>query len=365
MSERLPGDGIDQLLREATAEIARLSPIAPELQDLGGPKLILEQEKESFTMNVRYALVAAAVAIVALVGVVLLTGGDAETDTADIVPTTTSTPATTNEPDNTTTTTTTTLTTTTTTTTTAPGSTTTIPANPIFETEATVLSVESISRLLTDESFRTDELGTPFTFANAEDLFVELNENGFLALRDFGGGFGNGLLTFVRPWHLVDPVAPNTQASVEGPGWPAADLEGWLSQLPPELEISNRETVEVGGQSTELFEIRISDEFDCVNDREVLFACFAFLNHPPFGDHPTPEVIEIFAAATLRVGLDAGSTYRVWWIDQNGETPIVAVAAAFTDSDSDFLDRANAVVGTVGFDSIEPSPFDQPDSVFE
>lgn len=351
MPEQIRGDEIDQLLREATAEIASLSPIAPDLHDLGGLKVAALPEKETSKMNVRHALLGAAAAVIAVVVLVIVIGGNNDTDTADIPTTTTSAPETT--------------TTTSTTSTTSTTTTTTVPTPAVFDTNATVLTEENFNQLLSDDSFRTDELGTPFTFANVGGLFTALNEAGFLVLRESGGGLDDRTLNFVRPWHLVDPVAPNTEASVAGAGWRAADVEGWLSQLPPELEITGRETTEIGGQSAEFFEMRLSEDVDCLQDQVLVYSCYAFLNYPAFEDHPTPEVLETFAAAFIRVGINSGATYRVWWIDQNGETPIIAVAATLIDSDTDFLDRVDDIMATVAFDSIEPSPFDQPDSLFE
>lgn len=197
-----------------------------------------------------------------------------------------------------------------------------------LDPDAVRLSGDNV--LLDPGTYRTDALGTAFTFDLAQPAGLETNRNAVVGLSAFTSVRADDrTLTLRRSATLPSPDAPTSRASDDAT-WPASDLAGWVDALGPAATAGEISQTTIGGFDASFVELT----FDCTST-----AC----RHD---DEPT-----------YRVTFTGGSTYHLWIVDQADHDPIVIVAAIDDDTNLQWLDDVAAdVVASLDFDVAAPSP---------
>ncbi len=204
-----------------------------------------------------------------------------------------------------------------------------------FDPDAMPLTVEF--ELLENGVYLVDTLGTPFSFEVSDSLFVQPNSDALFVISSPNSrGPDDRDLVFSRVSDLSDPTQP--AAAVEDQeAWPASDIEGWLDALVDDVVISDRTETTVGGRSAVQFDMQLSDDAQCGGDDD---SCVAFVTNRLVNGHP----------------LERGALYRTWWIDEGDESPIAIIAAVDNDSQLDWFDTAESVLGSLNFGDTSPNP---------
>jgi len=190
--------------------------------------------------------------------------------------------------------------------------------------------------LLPEGSHRVDSLGTPFSFVAPESMFVQFNFTGFVVLTHAASrGPDDRDIVMMRVSALSDPASPTEPWTTIDAGWAADDFDGWLDNLAPGVTISNRTDATLGGLDAVRFDAELGDitcgtGYDCVN--------FA---HNYLGPQK---------------GLNPGSFYRIWIVDQGVESPLVVVVGINGEAQRDWFDAADQVLSTVAFGEVSPNP---------
>lgn len=185
-------------------------------------------------------------------------------------------------------------------------------------------------------SYRVDTIGTPFSFTAAEQLMVQPNADAFFVLSDPSNqGPDDRDLVFQRISALSLPTNPTGTNEEQGDGWPADDIRGWLDALDEGIVVSNREEVTLGGTDAIRFDLKLVDGFECGEE----FCAGVATNR-----------------LVTSLSLNPGASYRLWVLDQGGDSPVLIHAAIRSDSGSAWFDTAEAVMSTVAFGPSEPNP---------
>ena len=272
--------------------------------------------EEHVTTTTRQWVLVAAAAIIVIVGFLALSG-NGDDRTLDTI----------NPPEETTTS----------TVTTSPE----VPAT--FATDATLLTEEFTP--LEEGTYRVDTLGTPFSFALDQPQALQDNHRAHFVLTHPGSqGTDDRGIKFLRLSALSDPGQPSfglenfdTAFPVDlGEGWPADDFTGWLDNLTDEIEVSNRANTTLGGLEATRVDLQLG-ETDCSVGEGL---CMLL---------GTNHLVDAHF-------LNAGSTYRIWVVDQNGEDPLAVIVGINRDSDSDWFTTADTILSTLVFGDVGPNP---------
>ena len=184
-------------------------------------------------------------------------------------------------------------------------------------------------------TWRVDTLHAPFTFSVTDELAVFANnDNYFVVASPTATEPSDRSLQFIRPARLSDPNDPDFDLAPTR-GWDLQDVDGWLDAMPAGLAITGRTETTVGGLPALRYDATVTDDArDC------------FTNQPcaTFGDASPWSVIIA----------ERAFNYRVWAVDL-GEVEPVIIVAGYQEADSDWLDVAERVVGTVFFGDAEPN----------
>lgn len=182
-------------------------------------------------------------------------------------------------------------------------------------------------------TYRVDTLGTPFSLTFAGEWWVQPNGNAFIALTHPNSrGPGDRDIAFLRPSHLADPGQP-WAPSGDQEGQPVAEfsIEQWLDAIADGIVVGEPEATTIGGADAVTFEVEV-ERSTCGPEFCVGFA--------------TNRLISSLA-------FEPNIRYRVWWVDQGVEAPIVAVAAP---KDEEFGASVDALLATLAFGPAEPDP---------
>jgi hypothetical protein len=183
-------------------------------------------------------------------------------------------------------------------------------------------------------TYRVETIGAPFTIDVPDGWWVQPNQFGHFVLTDAESeGPGDRDIVMIRPSNLADPRSPGAPAEEQTGGWPLRDITGWIGALVPGVVDGEPTDTTIGGLDAVRFNVSITDDFEC---GEMFCAGFA-----------TNRLVN---GMTFEQGLD----YRVWWIDGGDEAPIAIDIG--NGGDPAFIERAEAVLDTVTFDSIGPNP---------
>jgi hypothetical protein len=182
--------------------------------------------------------------------------------------------------------------------------------------------------------YRVETLGAPFAIDVPEGWRVQYNSLGYLVITDEDSfGPGDRDIQMIRPSNLADPDQPGAPTDEQAGDWPTDDITGWVNALIPGVVDGEPVDTTIGGLDAVRFHVAITDEVECGEN-----FCVGFVTNRRVND----------------VWFDSGTGYRVWWVDGGDESPI-AVAVGDGD-DPDFLERAQAVLDTVTFESVGPNP---------
>ena len=203
-----------------------------------------------------------------------------------------------------------------------------------FDEDAEVLLAEfaaveeGVHRILT--------LGTEISLTTSEPLRSQFNGVGAFVLTDPGSTEPPDRdIFFLRVSEFSDP----TQLSLprdEQVAWPKEDFVGWLANLPEELVATEAEEVMIGGADALFVELSIGDT-EC---GYAPGACLGFAENES----------DIFLA------LAAGARYRVWYVPQGNEDPLVIAAGIDDDADAEWFGRAEQILSTLAFGETAPNP---------
>lgn len=184
-------------------------------------------------------------------------------------------------------------------------------------------------------TYRTNSLGTPISFTTSEPLHTQANQSGISVISDVRSvGPGDYELLFFRPSYFADPITPNAPKSEQDP-WPVSDFDGWLDNLHEGVIASEPSEVLVAGLPATYVELQVGD-LECGYAPGL---CVGFAEN-----------------GWDSKALDPGTINRVWVIDQADEDPIVLIVAVLGEETIDWFDRAEAVLDTLAFGDIEPTP---------
>ena len=176
-----------------------------------------------------------------------------------------------------------------------------------------------------------------------EGWWVQPNSFGHFVLTDEASqGPGDRDIVMIRPSNLSDPDQPGAPVEEQAGDWPLADIDGWLAALIPGVVDGEPVATTIGGLDAVQFDVSITDEVECGREVCVGFATNRLVNSLWF---------------------DRGTGYRVWWIDGGDESPIAIDIG--DGGDPEFIERAQAVLDTVTFESVGPNPIPSEGNLWE
>lgn len=185
-------------------------------------------------------------------------------------------------------------------------------------------------------TYRSGAVGTPLSFVTTEPLFVQPNERGTFVITDESSrGPDDRDLVAIRVGNLSDPMAPNAPVGEQTP-WPNDDFRGWLESLPEGVIRSSPVDTTVNGFEAISVDMRLSDDIDC-------------------GYLPGTCVGVVDNNAEEAKGLNKRSVYRMWFVEQDDEDPILITAAINNDEDGEWFPRAEAILDTMAFGDVTPN----------
>lgn len=139
----------------------------------------------------------------------------------------------------------------------------------------------------------------------------------------FSEGPGDRDMVFVRLSALVDSETRRAD-------WPADDFAGWLDNLPDGVATSDREVAVLGGLDATRVDLGSSGD----STSRVRFGTTGSTSH----------------------FLNAGSKYRIWVVEQDGEAPLAVIVAIVDELHSGWFDVADELLSTIEFGDIAPNP---------
>ena len=211
----------------------------------------------------------------------------------------------------------------------------------VFDPDATLLTTQFQG--IDPGTYRVDTIGTPLSITVGGGIWVQPNADAFFVLSGADSqGPNDKDLVFLRVTDLADPTNPGAPPE-EQEGWPAADLEGWIAALTPDIEVTEPEPTTAGGLDALRFDISLTDSAECMPNP--FFSCIGFAtNRLVNGKEITP-----------------GATLRVWWVDQGDESPLMVVAGIARDSDSGWWETVDEMMATLAFGDVAPNPIPEGD----
>ena len=202
--------------------------------------------------------------------------------------------------------------------------------------ENEVLSVTAENTFVDPGMYRTDALGTPFTFTASETSNLWQNGDGVFMIGALTQrNIEDRTLTLRRVRTLPSPAAPTGSAN-QLDGWPIGDLSGWLEALDEDVVHGDLSTTSVGGSPAVRIDITIGQ-----------FGCRAQGQCP--GEVP---LFNEWSGPLFRVG----SQYSMWLIEQDVGDPILAVAAIDDETDEGWFEQAEEILATVELGDSAPDP---------
>lgn len=191
--------------------------------------------------------------------------------------------------------------------------------------------------------YRVETIGAPFTISIPDGWWVRPNSFGHFVLTDAESmGPGDRDIVMIRPSNLADPDRPNVPAEEQAGDWPLDDIEGWVEAVVPGVIAAGPEGTTLGGLDAITFDVMLTDDVACGQEACVGFATNRLVNSMWFD---------------RRIG------YRVWWIDGGDESPIAVFIG--DGGEPDFTERAEAVLDTVVFESVDPNPIPAEGNLWE
>lgn len=205
-----------------------------------------------------------------------------------------------------------------------------VTSNAVFTPDAPILTEQFSST--GPGQYRSDVLGTPVSFELTGDWHTQVNEPTFLVLsHPLSVGPDDRDIVFIRPRGLAEPTDPS--AFEDGDSWDLADIDGWIANLIPTVEVTNRHTVKLGDRTAERFDITLTDDVECGIE-----FCVGFV-----------EATTVNGKAFQR-----NSQYRIYWVEDE-QGPVVVVVGS-TKQDADWLTVADEFMSTVAFGGSFPHP---------
>ena len=191
--------------------------------------------------------------------------------------------------------------------------------------------------------YRVETIGAPFVIDVPEGWWVQPNSLGRFVLTDAESqGPGDRDIVMIRPSNLADPDQPTLPPEEQVGDWPLDDIEGWLGALVPGVVVGDAVDTTLGGLDAVQFDVAIDEGFECGDGFCVGFATNRRVNNMWF---------------------DPETNYRVWWIDGGDESPIAVNIG--DGADPEFLERAEAVLDTMVFESVGPNPIPSEGNLWE
>ena len=184
---------------------------------------------------------------------------------------------------------------------------------------------------------RVLSLGTELSFTSEEALNVQPNFNGFFVVTDpDSAGPDEDDIVFLRTSNLSDPTQPWAPREEQEP-WPVDDIAGWVDNLAADVIATDPIETTLGGFPAVYLELELADDAQCGFEAG---SCIGFVaNHD------------------MNVkGLNPGSLYRVWVVDQGEEDPIVVTVGVLGEEDVAWFGRAEQVLSTLAFGAIDANP---------
>jgi hypothetical protein len=216
-------------------------------------------------------------------------------------------------------------------------------ADPVNPSPDGVQLLDFEFQLVPAGQYRVETIGAPFMIDIPEGWSVRPNSSGRFVISDPANtGPGDRDIVMIRPSNLSDPDQPGAPLEEQAPGWPIDDINGWLDALIPGVVDGEPVDTTIGGLDAVQFDVAITDEVECGEEFCVGFATNSDVNGMWF---------------------DRGTRYRVWWIDRGDEAPIAIDIG--DGSDSEFTERAQAVLDTVTFESVGPNPIPSEGNLWE
>jgi len=193
--------------------------------------------------------------------------------------------------------------------------------------------------------YRVETIGAPFLIDIPEGWFVQPNSLGHFVITDpESRSAGDRDIVMIRPSNLSDPDQPGAPLEEQAIDWPLNEIDGWLDALIPGVVDGEPVDTTIGGLDAVQFDVAVSDEVECVED-----FCIAFATNR--------EVNSMWFVPPTR--------HRVWWIDGGDEAPIAINIGGGDGSDPEFIERAQAVIDTVMFESVGPNPIPSEGNLWE
>jgi hypothetical protein len=190
-------------------------------------------------------------------------------------------------------------------------------------------------------TYRSEQLGWPFSFTTSGEWWVQPNEPGRVVLTHPDSiGPGDRDIVFFRPTALADPADPTAPIDSQE-RWDVDDIDGWLASLTSTVPVTGRRDYTLGRFEATAFDVVLPDDFAC-----------------------GPEVCAGFAdiGGTWFVDFFPETEFRVYWVDGGDHEPFAVWIGS--GRDSDWFTTAEALLDTVALGEPGPHPVN-PDAPWE
>ena len=186
-------------------------------------------------------------------------------------------------------------------------------------------------------TYLLDTVGTPFTFDADQPIWVADNDNGrVIFTHPASQGADDRVIAFLRLSELSDPTQPTAVPGDLHRAWPATDVDRWLDAASDRIVATDRQDVTLGGRDAIRFDLRLG-AVDC---RPGVTPC-AYL-----GANGLAYVSD----------LQPDALYRIWFVDQDDEDPLVVIVAVDRESDLDWFDTADRILSSLAYGEVAPNP---------
>jgi len=185
--------------------------------------------------------------------------------------------------------------------------------------------------------YASDQMGAELVMEIPDRWRVSVNAPAFLALSGPGSSRPYDLdVAITRITELYDPLTGS-------PGDPTTtpdQIDEWISGLPDSVEVSTVSVVDVGGYEAKHFEMRLGDNHECVTD---------------FGD--TCRAFSRSKNGIVWITKDPpGSVHRVYWIEPEGEDPLLIYASTSGDNIDSWFATVDDFLASIEIGDIGPNP---------
>ncbi len=187
-------------------------------------------------------------------------------------------------------------------------------------------AIESPFEPIEPGEYQLANFGQTFTLEFVDDWHVQPNFPGFLVLTSpASGGPGDQDLVFVTGVVDVMPVGAGPVPA----GEPVAvtTAEDVIETLSSELEVSDVETVDLGGKEATRFDVLIPTDATCTQAEPCEYA--------------------FRTSSGVVKQLSATHDHRIWWLEDGAEGPSMIIAMA--PLEDGFIDRATDLLATLSF----------------